>query len=84
MNCFMPAGDGYLIDQSIIQRSGSSDASIFFNRLVKKPYVNQFMGAPHVYCGEVTGQTTGTSGQALYTRMSRTFGWMTNQGKHPG
>ncbi|EIE23035.1 glycoside hydrolase [Coccomyxa subellipsoidea C-169] len=70
-------GDGYVIDQSVVRNSGASDATPFFNRLVKKAYASQFMAAPHIYCGEVTGQTYGTSGKPLYNKLTMTFGHLT-------
>ncbi|CAL8465539.1 g5075 [Coccomyxa elongata] len=76
-------GDGYVIDKQAIQYSGVSDASVFFNRLAKKPYLSQFLVAPHIYCGEVTGATYGTSGSVLYQKLSTTFGYLTLQGFCP-
>ena len=75
--CTALSGDGYIIDYAAVHNSGASDASGFFNRLVKKPYASQFMAAPHIYCGEVTGQTYGTSGKALYNRLTLSFGHLT-------
>lgn len=73
-------GDGYVTDHNSVQYGGASDASGFFNRLVRKPYLSQFLVAPHIYCGEVTGQTYGTSGKTLYDRLTLTFGYLTLQG----
>ncbi len=78
-NCVW-TGDGYVIDKHAIQYSGVSDASVFFNRLAKKPYLSQFLIAPHIYCGEVTGATYGTSGSVLYQKLTTTFGYLTLQG----
>lgn len=74
-------GDGYVIDKHAIQYSGVSDASVFFNRLAKQPYLSQFLVAPHIYCGEVTGATYGTSGSVLYQKLTTTFGYLTLQGR---
>jgi len=78
-----PAGDGYVTDQSVIAKSGVSDASGFFNELLSRPYVQQFIVGPHIYCADVSGSPYATSGQALYSKLSTTFGYLNLKGAQP-
>ena len=57
-----------------------SDASVFFNQLLNRPYKDQFIVGPHIYCADVSGSAYATSGQALYSKLSTTFGYLNQQG----
>ena len=74
------AGDGFVTDPAVIAKSGVSDASSFFNELLTRPYVQQFIVGPHIYCGDVSGSTYATAGQALYSKLDTTFGYLNLQG----
>lgn len=75
------AGDGFVTDPAVISKSGVSDASSFFNELLTRPYVQQFLVGPHVYCADVSGSAYATSKQALYSKLDTTFGYLNLQGK---
>ena len=76
------AGDGYVTNQAVLSaHPGVSDASVFFNQLLNRPYVNQFIVGPHIYCADVSGSSYATSGQALYSKLSATFGYLNHQGR---
>ena len=75
----MHAGDGF-VTQSYLVAEGCSDASVFFSQLLGRPYLNQFVVAPHIYCGDVSGNTYATTGDALWNRLTETFGYLTSQG----
>ena len=69
-----------MTDPAIVAKSGVSDASSFFNELLTRPYVQQFIVGPHIYCGDVSGSTYATAGQALYSKLDTTFGYLNLQG----
>ena len=69
-----------MTNQAVIAQSGVSDASSFFNELLTRPYVQQFLVGPHVYCADVSGSAYATSGQALYSKLDTTFGYLNLQG----
>ena len=75
------AGDGFVTNQAVVAQSGVSDATAFFNDLVTKPYVQQFIVGPHIYCADVSGSSYATSGQALYSKLSTTFGYLNLKGR---
>ena len=75
------AGDGFVTDQAVVAQSGVSDASSFFNELLTRPYVQQFLVGPHIYCADVSGSSYATSGQALYSKLDTTFGYLNLQGE---
>ncbi|CAK0786597.1 hypothetical protein CVIRNUC_009811 [Coccomyxa viridis] len=76
-------GDGFVTNQAVVAQSGVSDATAFFNDLVTKPYVQQFIVGPHIYCADVSGSSYATSGQALYSKLSTTFGYLNLKGFCP-
>ena len=78
MHC---AGDGFVTNPAVIAQSGVSDASSFFNELLTRPYVQQFIVGPHIYCADVSGSTYATFGQALYSKLDSTFGYLNLQGE---
>lgn len=77
------AGDGFVTDQSVIAKSGVSDATAFFNDILTKPYLQQFIIGPHIYCADVSGSSFATTGQALYSKLSITFGYLNLRGGQP-
>ncbi len=40
----------------------------------------QVVLAPHIYCGDVSGTTGGTTGPSLWNRLTETFGYLTSSG----
>ena len=70
-----------MTNQAVVAQSGVSDATGFFNDLVTKPYVQQFIVGPHIYCADVSGTSYATSGQALYSKLSTTFGYLNLKGR---
>lgn len=69
--------------QPYLVAEGCSDASVFFGQLLGRPYLAQFIVAPHIYCGDVSGNTFATTGAALWNRLTETFGYLTAQGACP-
>lgn len=70
-----------MTNPAVIAQSGVSDASSFFNELLTRPYVQQFVVGPHIYCADVSGSAYATSGQALYSKLDSTFGYLNLQGE---
>jgi len=54
-----------------------SDASIFFEQIANKTWINQLVLAPHIYCPGVTGATTCYNGTQLYDGLDVSFGYLT-------
>ncbi|HSX37466.1 MAG TPA: cellulase family glycosylhydrolase, partial [Chlamydiales bacterium] len=76
-------GDGFCTDAALISANGLSDPTLFFSALMHKPYLNQVVISPHVYPPSVTGASTGASGTSLWTRLSESFGYLTQGGFCP-
>ena len=66
--------------QPSVVAKGVSDASIFFNQVIGRSYIAQVVLAPHIYCGDVSGNTYATSGPDLWNRLTETFGYLTASG----
>ena len=64
-------GDGIAADPSLIQSYGISDTNPFFTALLKKPYLNQVVAAPHVYPPSISKATTSTTVSPLKAVQSR-------------
>ena len=62
-------GDGFATTK--INELGLSDPRPFFDALLKKPYVNRVILAPHVYPPSVTNNGNAATGTALYDRLVR-------------
>lgn len=73
-------GDGFATDQTLINTYGLSSARPFFDTLLTKPYLNQVVISPHVYPPSVTGATQNYAGPGLYSRLTNSFGYLTQQG----
>lgn len=54
-----------------------SDATVFFQSIMSKPWINQLVLAPHIYCPGVTSATICYSGQELFTGLDQSFGYLT-------
>ncbi len=71
-----------MTNQAVLSANpGVSDASVFFNQLLSRPYASQFIVGPHIYCADVSGSSYATSGQALFSKLSTTFGYLNQQGQ---
>lgn len=73
-------GDGFATDVDLIRKSGLSDPNPFFQALLEKPYVDQVVISPHVYPPSVTYASQDYQGEALWNRLSSSFGYLTQQG----
>jgi hypothetical protein len=62
-------GDGFATTK--INELGLSDPRPFFDALLKKPYANRVILAPHVYPPSVTNNENAATGNALYDRLVR-------------
>lgn len=71
-------GDGYCTNSSLL--GSGSNPTDFFTTLLSKEYVSQVMLAPHVYGPSVSDQSSESSGTALFTRLSKSFGYMNKGG----
>ncbi|KAK9817182.1 hypothetical protein WJX72_010721 [[Myrmecia] bisecta] len=54
--------------------------TIFFNTVLAKPYLNQVIIAPHVYCPSVTKATSYYQGPTLWSRLTMSFGTLNKAG----
>eukprot|EP00889_Picochlorum_renovo_P003735 jgi/Picre1/30765/NNA_006126.t1 len=71
-------GDGFATER--IESLGLSDPRQFFNSLLSKPYKNRVILSPHVYPPSVTYNYNAVTGDALYDRLSTSFGTKMTQG----
>ncbi|KAL3145645.1 hypothetical protein ABBQ32_003186 [Trebouxia sp. C0010 RCD-2024] len=71
-------GDGFCTDST--QLGGNSNPAQFFVSLLGKKYLSQTILAPHVYGPIVSTQVGESSGDALYARLSRSFGYLNKDG----
>ena len=65
-------GDGFATER--IEELGLGDPRPFFNQLLKKPYRNRVILAPHVYPPSVTYNNKDATGKGLFNRLSLSFG----------
>lgn len=73
-------GDGFATDPHLIAEYNLSNPRSFFDTLFTKPYLNQVVISPHVYPPSVTHANSDYSGSGLYTRLSESFGYLTQSG----
>ena len=73
-------GDGFCTDPQVIQQKGLSDPTAFFTAALAKPYASQWVVSPHVYGPATTMSTTASSGADLFSRLSTSFGYLTQKG----
>eukprot|EP00890_Picochlorum_soloecismus_P002424 jgi/Picsp_1/3182/NSC_06022-R1_glycoside hydrolase len=71
-------GDGFATDR--IHELNLSDPSPFFDTVLSKPYRNRVILSPHVYPASVTYHFETSSGEALYDRLTTSFGSKTKDG----
>ena len=71
-------GDGFATDR--IHEFNLSDPSPFFDTVLSKPYRNKVILSPHVYPASVTYHYGTSSGEALYDRLTTSFGSKTKDG----
>eukprot|EP00891_Asterochloris_glomerata_P005014 jgi/Astpho2/5014/Aster-05948 len=71
-------GDGFVTSVPLIEATGASNPSTFFRTLLTKPYAQQVIVAPHVLPPSISGNNA--TGQALFTRLSTSFGYLNYQG----
>ncbi|KAK9809361.1 hypothetical protein WJX73_008925 [Symbiochloris irregularis] len=70
-------GDGFVTDQSYLQKFGGSDPSPFFDKLLGRPYLQNVIIAPHYYGPSISKATSDYSGAALVQRATRSWGHLT-------
>jgi len=74
-------GNGFITNQTLMntyqKAYNLSDASIFFEQIANKTWINQLVLAPHIYCPGVTGATTCYNGTQLYDGLDVSFGYLT-------
>lgn len=73
-------GDGFDADNMDITNLGLSNPRPFFAALASRAYGRQVVLAPHVYGPAVTTNENASSGKALNSRLSRSFGSLMRQG----
>lgn len=78
--CGINWGNGFMTNQDTIKNNPAyniSDATGFLNAIMSKPWLNQVVLAPHVYCPGVTEATMCYSGQELFDGLDQSFGYLT-------
>nr|QOL01204.1 putative extracellular protein TR9_013c [Trebouxia lynnae] len=74
-------GDGLASTPAALhQYGGISDAGLFFEQVMSKPYLNQVVASPHVYPPSITKAHDKYTGSALFNRLSLSFGYLNKQG----
>ncbi|KAK9811812.1 hypothetical protein WJX72_010558 [[Myrmecia] bisecta] len=75
-------GTGLVIDDFWIQNKSLSDPRPFLDQLVTKPYVNQIVITPHIYCPSVTEATKDLcyAGEALWYHLDLGAGYLSAEG----
>jgi hypothetical protein len=53
---------------------------VFFEPLLRKPYLNQVVASPHVYGPSITKAMANFTGAALYRRLTQAWGYLNRQG----
>ncbi|KAF6250478.1 glycoside hydrolase superfamily [Scenedesmus sp. NREL 46B-D3] len=71
-------GNGFVTDTAIVAKHGIDDASPFFRRLVRRPYVGQVVISPHEY-GPTIRKTHLTT-RELEERMNASYGYLMTRG----
>ncbi|KAK9822485.1 hypothetical protein WJX81_001062 [Elliptochloris bilobata] len=79
-NTAMCWGDGFITDKAIISANGIADPNQFFTTLGTKPYLGNVIISPHYYPPSISQNTANFLGQALWTRMFNSFGYLTKAG----
>jgi aryl-phospho-beta-D-glucosidase BglC (GH1 family) len=73
-------GDGFCTDNDLIAQHKLSNPRPFFAALMRKPYGRHVVLAPHVYGPAVTTNDQDSAGEGLVTRLTQSFGGMTQHG----
>ncbi|KAK9793451.1 hypothetical protein WJX73_008796 [Symbiochloris irregularis] len=77
-------GDGLATSLGVLKSFDPplSDPNPFFRQLLKRPYLNQVVIAPHVYPPSISLVEGGptTLGSTLYKRLSESFGYLNDKG----
>lgn len=71
-------GNGFVTDGTILSKYGIDDATPFFQRLLKKPYVKQVVISPHEYGPHI--RKSNIIGKDLVQRMNASYGYLMNKG----
>ncbi|KAK9839537.1 hypothetical protein WJX81_008252 [Elliptochloris bilobata] len=73
-------GDGFVTDRELIKERGLSDPNWFFQTLLEKPYLKNVIVSPHYYPPTVSKSKSHFTGEALFWRMTNSFGYLTKEG----
>lgn len=73
-------GNGFVTDKAILSQYGLSDPNPFFAALMNRPYLGRVVISPHVYGPSVSGLSVGWAGDALFTALTHSFGYLTQAG----
>lgn len=73
-------GDGFVTNKEIITSRGIDDASVFFDTIMDKPYVNNVIISPHKYGPSIAKNMGYHKGGALFERVYNSFGYLHRQG----
>lgn len=75
-------GNGFVVNQTIINKYGIDDPNWFFQALLKKPYRARVIISPHLYGPSVTGQAEMSSKQ-IWEQFDASFGRFVQGNKYP-
>jgi aryl-phospho-beta-D-glucosidase BglC (GH1 family) len=73
-------GDGFVSDDKMVSKHGISDASAFFDQLIRKPYRNNVIISPHIYGPSISKATRAYKGSDLFERLGYSFGYLFKKG----
>ncbi|KAL0031693.1 hypothetical protein WJX79_001570 [Trebouxia sp. C0005] len=74
-------GDGLASSSAAFDEyRGISDAGLFFEQVLSKPYLSQVVAAPHVYPPSISEAHDKYTGSGLFNRLSLSFGYLNKQG----
>lgn len=73
-------GDGFVTRKDIIRQYGIDDASVFFNAVMTKPYLDRVIISPHMYGPSVSKATVAFKGIELEKRLNASFGYLADKG----
>ncbi|DBB06710.1 TPA: hypothetical protein ACH3X1_012211 [Trebouxia sp. C0004] len=74
-------GDGLASSSAAFNEyRGISDAGLFFEQVLSKPYLSQVVAAPHVYPPSISEAHDKFTGSGLFNRLSLSFGYLNKQG----
>ena len=69
-------GNGFVTNKSIVDQHNIDDASVFFETLIKKPYLTNVIISPHLYGPTISKDTVYYYGAGVRERFFNSFGYL--------